>query len=215
MKFEISPKAKNILEWIYCIIIAIVLALLFRYYIGTPTVVKMPSMYNTLEEGQRLILSRWTRTINGTYNRGDIITFESPSKPFLNALEVDMNNPIAVYEYEPQGLFSKFVYYVLERGGKTSYIKRVIGVAGDNVKIEDGKVYLNNNELDEPYLREGITTKSNLFTDITVPEGYVFVMGDNRPDSTDSRSFGCIPIEKIESKVWIRFWPLNKFGKVN
>lgn len=211
---EINPKLKNILEWAYCIIIAVVLALLFRYYIGTPTVVKMSSMYNTLEEGQRLMLSRWTRTVKGTYNRGDIITFEEPSKPILNAYEIDMENPVAIYDYEPKGVFAKFSYYVLEFS-KTSYIKRVIGVAGDHVKIENGKVYLNDKELEEPYLREGIKTEGKYFSDITVPEGYVFVMGDNREGSTDSRNFGCIPVEKIESKVWIRFWPLNKFGKVN
>ena len=211
---EISPRLKNILEWAYCIIIAIVLALLFRYYIGTPTVVQQPSMYNTLEEGQRLILNRWTRTVKGNYNRGDIITFEAPSKSILSAFEADMDNPVASYDYEPKGIFAKFSYYVLEFS-KTSYIKRVIGIEGDHIKIENGKVYLNGEELEEPYLRDGITTESSLFTDITVPEGYVFVMGDNRPHSTDSRSFGCIPVEKIESKVWIRFWPFNKFGKVN
>ncbi|MBQ3145095.1 MAG: signal peptidase I [Clostridia bacterium] len=211
---EINPKLKEALEWAYCIIIAIVLALLFRYYIGTPTVVKQSSMFNTLEEGQRLILSRWTRTVKGEYNRGDIITFEAPSKKILSAYEVNFDNPVAVYDYEPKGIFAKFFYYVLETG-KDSYIKRVIGVAGDHIKIEAGKVYLNGEELDEPYLREEIVTESSLFTDIIVPEGYVFAMGDNRPHSTDCRSFGCIPIEKIESKVWIRFWPFNKFGKVN
>ncbi|MBQ2916742.1 MAG: signal peptidase I [Clostridia bacterium] len=214
MKFEISPRVKNILEWIYCIVIAIVLALLFRYYVGTPTVVRQPSMYNTLEEGQRLILNRWVRTVDGKYERGDIITFEAPSKPILSAFEIDMNNPIAVYDYEPQGVFAKFSYYVLEFS-KTSYIKRVIGIAGDHIKIEEGNVYLNGEKLEETYLREGITTQGGAFTDIIVPEGCVFVMGDNRPHSTDSRSFGCIPVERIESKVLIRFWPLNKFGKVD
>ena len=214
MKFEISPRVKNILEWIYCIIIAIVLALLFRYFIGTPTVVRQPSMYNTLEEGQRLILNRWVRTVNGKYNRGDIITFEAPSKPVLSAFEVDMNNPVAVYDYEPEGILDKFNYYVLEFT-KVSYIKRVIAVEGDYIKIEEGKVYLNGQELNEPYLREGITTEGGTFNDVKVPAGCVFVMGDNRPHSTDSRSFGCVPVERIESRVLIRFWPLNKFGKVN
>ena len=211
---EMNPKLKNGLEWAYCIIIAIVLALLFRYYIGTPTVVKQPSMYNTLEDGQRLLLSRWTRTINGKYERGDIITFEEPSEPLVSAFEVDMDNPVAIYDYEPKGIFSKFLYYVVETG-KTSYIKRVIGIEGDHIKIEDGKVYLNGEELDEPYLREGITTEGGTFSDIVVPEGHIFVMGDNRPHSTDSRSFGCVPLEKVESKVWIRFWPFTKFGKVD
>ena len=111
---EINPKLKNILEWGYCIVIAIVLALLVRYYIGTPTVVKQPSMYNTLEDGQRLILSRWTRTVNGKYNRGDIVTFEAPSEPILSAFQVDIENPVAVYNYEPKNIFAKFSYYVLE-----------------------------------------------------------------------------------------------------
>lgn len=211
---EINPKIKNILEWSYCIIIAIVLALLFRYYIGTPTVVKQPSMYNTLEDGQRLLLNRWTRTVNGKYNRGDIITFEAPSNPVPSAFEIDIENPVAKYDYKPAGIFSKFSYYVLEFN-KISYIKRVIGVEGDHIKIEDGKVYLNGEELDEPYLREGITTQGGNYNDIIVPEGYIFVMGDNRPHSTDSRSFGCVPVEKVESKVWIRFWPFTKFGKVD
>ena len=170
-------------------------------------------MYNTLEEGQRLILSRWTRTVKGTYKRGDIITFEAPSQTQMSTFDVDMNNPVAIYDYKPKGIFAKFSYYVLEFN-KTSYIKRVIGVAGDHIKIESGKVYFNGQELNEPYLRDGIKTEQKVFTDIIVPENCVFVMGDNRPQSMDSRSFGCIPLEKVESKVVIRFWPLNKFGKV-
>lgn len=213
MEEKADSKIKDILEWAYCIIIAVVLALLFRYYIGTPTIVKQPSMYNTLEEGQRLILSRWTRTVKGTYKRGDIITFEAPSQTQMSTFDVDMNNPVAIYDYKPKGIFAKFSYYVLEFN-KTSYIKRVIGVAGDHIKIESGKVYLNGQELNEPYLRDEIKTEQKVFTDIIVPENCVFVMGDNRPQSMDSRSFGCIPLEKVESKVVIRFWPLNKFGKV-
>lgn len=213
MEEKANSKIKDILEWAYCIIIAVVLALLFRYYIGTPTIVKQPSMYNTLEEGQRLILSRWTRTVKGTYKRGDIITFEAPSQTQMSTFDVDINNPVAIYDYKPKGIFAKFSYYVLEFN-KTSYIKRVIGVAGDHIKIESGKVYLNGQELNEPYLRDGIKTEQKVFTDIIVPENCVFVMGDNRPQSMDSRSFGCIPLEKVESKVVIRFWPLNKFGKV-
>ena len=213
MEEKADSKIKDILEWAYCIIIAVVLALLFRYYIGTPTIVKQPSMYNTLEEGQRLILSRWTRTVKGTYKRGDIITFEAPSQTQMSTFDVDMNNPVAIYDYKPKGIFAKFSYYVLEFN-KTSYIKRVIGVAGDHIKIESGKVYLNGQELNEPYLRDGIKTEQKVFTDIIVPENCVFVMGDNRPQSMDSRSFGCIPLEKVESKVVIRFWPLNNFGKV-
>lgn len=213
---EKTTTIKEILEWGYCIIIAVVLALLVRYYVGTPTVVQQQSMQTTLMPGNRLILNRLARTMHKTYERGDIVTFEAPSTTIIASANVDFDNPVARYDNEPQGLWSKFVYYVLELN-KTSYIKRVIGVAGDKIEIKDGKVYLNDELLQEDYLDEGVITDMGtygLFSEVVVPEGYVFVMGDNRGHSTDSRCFGCIPVSKIEGKVWIRFWPFNKFGKV-
>lgn len=217
MERQINPKLKEILEWTYCVIIAVILALLVKYYIGIPTVVQQESMYPTLIENQRLILDRTVRTFNKEIKRGDIVTFESPSTTRMSAYEADLDNPVAKYENEPQGFGERFVYYVLETT-KESYIKRVIGVAGDHIKIENGKVYLNGEELDEPYLQPGVETKAEhneVFLDLTVPEGYVFLLGDNRTKSTDSRAFGCIPLEKIESRVLIRFWPLNLFGVVD
>lgn len=217
MKREINPKLKEVLEWTYCIIIAVILALLVKYYIGIPTVVQQESMYPTLIENQRLILDRTVRTFNKELKRGDIVTFESPSTTRISAYEADLDNPIAKYENEPQGLGERFVYYVLETN-KDSFIKRVIGVEGDHIKIENGKVYLNGEELEEPYLQPGVETKAEhneVFLDVVVPEGYVFLLGDNRSKSTDSRAFGCIPLEKIESRVLVRFWPLNLFGTVD
>lgn len=211
-----SPKIKEALEWVYCIIIAIVLALLFRYYIGTPTIVQQVSMKPTLEQDQRLWLNRWTRTTKKIPERGEIITFEAPSKKSFTATEIDNNNPVAKYENEPTNIFGKFVKYVLEFG-KDSYIKRVIALPGEHVEIKDGKVYINGEELDEPYLQDGVVTDviGVGFSDFVVPENTVFAMGDNRPHSTDCRVFGCIPLEKIESTVAIRIWPLNKWGKVD
>ena len=209
-----SDKTKNMIEWIECIVIAIVLAILIRYFIGTPTIVKKRSMYPTLKQDERLILSRWGRTTKKMPERGDIITFEAPSKMALSAEEVDFNNPVAVYENQPKNIFSKFTYYVLE-WGKQSFIKRVIGLPGEHIKIEDGKVYINGEEYKEDYLQEDVkTTASGVFTDFVVPENYVFAMGDNRDESTDCRSFGFIPLEKIEGRVVLRFFPFNRFGKV-
>ena len=210
-----NPKIKEILEWVYCIVIAVILALLFRYFIGTPTIVKQVSMYPTLVQDQRLWLNRWGRTTKTMPERGDIITFEAPSKKMYTQSEIDENNPVAKYENEPTNIFSKFVYYVLEIG-KESYIKRVIALPGEHVQIKDGKVYINNEELDEPYLQDGIITDVTGagFDDFVVPENCVFAMGDNRNHSTDCRAFGCIPLQKIESKVAIRIWPLNAWGKV-
>ena len=215
---EINPKLKEALEWTYCVIIAVIIALFVKFYICIPTVVIQVSMNPTLVQGHRLLLDRTVRTFDKELNRGDIVTFESPSLVNVSIYEADFDNPIARYDYEPQGFINRFVYYVLETN-KTSYIKRVIGLPGDHVKIEDGKVYLNGIELNEPYLAEGTKTAQliNMYTpflDVVVPDGHLFVMGDNRPNSTDSRCFGCVPYEKIESRVVIRFWPLNLFGTV-
>ena len=216
MEEEIEGKEikvfKEILEWCVWILLALIIALATRYYIFTSTVVKQTSMYPNLKENQRVILNRTKRITKGQYKRGDIITFEAPSK-IKTGTEVDLSNKIAIYDYEPATTMQKISYYTLELT-KVSYIKRVIGVEGDRVQISNGKVYVNGKELVEEYLPEGTTTKIVYYNDIIVPEGCVFVMGDNRPQSMDSRSFGCIPVEKVESKVWIRFWPLNKFGKV-
>ena len=213
---KIDPKAKEILEWVYCIIIAVVLALLVRYFIGTPTIVKQPSMYPTLKENQRLWLNRWDRTWKKMPQRGDIITFEAPSEMYLTESQIEANDVIAKYEYEPKSVVGKFVYYVLEIS-KTSYIKRVIALPGEHVEIKDGKVYINGEEFKEDYLQPGVVTdlSKGELSDFVVPENCVFAMGDNRSQSIDCRAFGCIPLEKIESKVFIRFWPLNLFGKVN
>ena len=151
-----NEKVKEILEWGYCIIIALVLALLFRYFVGTPTIVQQRSMFPTLREDQRLILNRTFRITKAGVERGDIITFEAPNKIFTE-IDVDQTNPVAVYDEKDMNDFEKFFYYNLEIT-KTSYIKRVIGVAGDHIKIENGKVYLNGKELEEEYLSDDVVT---------------------------------------------------------
>lgn len=206
-----NPIIKEIIEWAICIIIAVVIALTIKFFLITPTIVQQTSMYPTLVHNQRLILSRLVRTTKEIPNRGEIITFEAP---YLYAY-VSNENPEAKYINQPKGIFSKFNYYVLEIG-KQSYIKRVIGLPGEEVEIKDGKVYINGEELEENYLRETVATslQNENLNHFTVPEGTIFVMGDNRPDSIDSRTFGCIPIDKIEGKVILRFWPFSEFGKV-
>lgn len=216
MNEEKKAKIKDIIEWIYCIIIAVVLALLVKYFLGTPTIVKQTSMVPTFQPNDRLILNRLYRTLKTTPQRGDIITFEAPTIANSTGKKVDLENPVAKYTNKTNGLVSKFFYNVVEIT-KRSYIKRVIGLPGDHVEIKDGSVYINGEKLEEDYLSSDVKTESvngGQYLDIIVPEKTVFVMGDNRPDSIDSRKFGCIPYEKIEGKIVLRFWPLNKFGTV-
>ena len=208
-----SSATKEILEWVYCIIIALVLAMLFRYFIGTPTIVKQVSMYPTLIQDERLWLNRWGRTTKKLPNRGEIITFEEPAKITYSDSEINKDNPIA--KYDDRTGMKWFINNFLEIG-KRSYIKRVIALPGEHVQIKNGKVYINDTELDEPYLQDGIVTDVTGagYSDFIVPDNCIFAMGDNRNHSTDCRAFGCIPLEKIESTVSIRIWPLNKWGKV-
>lgn len=215
MKEETKARIKDIIEWIVCIIIALIIAIAFRYFVGTPTIVQQPSMQPTLLQNHRLWLNRWVRTTKKMPSRGDIITFEAPSKTELTSEDIDQS-AVARYENEPKSLWKKFSYYVLEVN-KTSYIKRVIGLPGDHIEIKDGKVFLNGEELNESYIQSGVVTDNGHgnCTNIIVPENCVFAMGDNRAQSSDCRRFGCIPLDKIESKVWIRIWPLNLFGKID
>lgn len=210
---EEKSKGKEIMEWIYCILIAIVIVILIKTFIGVPTVVKQSSMYPTLMQNERLWLNRWDANFDKMPNRGDIITFEAPTERMVDAYNIDYENPVAEYKYNPTNLVVKFVYYTLEIG-KTSYIKRVIGIPGDHVQIKDGCVYINGEKLKEDYLQDWVVTTDlgGLFVDVIVPENTVYVLGDNRGESVDSRRFGCIPVEKIESKAVLRFWPINKFG---
>ena len=208
-----SDKLKNILEWIECIVIAIVLALLIRYYVGTPTVVQMDSMYPTLKQGERLVLNRIPRTRKQLPKRGDIITFEQPSVTYIGEDKVDLSNPVAIYSNKSKGIFEQLKNSI-NIFSETSFIKRVIGLPGDHIEIKNERVYVNGDPIKENYLDAGTVTDSasGLFTDIVVPDGYVYVLGDNREVSCDSRLFGCIPVEKIEGKAVFRFWPLKKIG---
>ncbi len=198
---------REILSWIICIVSAFVIALLIKYFIFTPTLVKQGSMTPTILDGERVLINRLVRTFNMEIKRGDIVTLEKP------ASEAD-ETQIAKYD-TIRGLKNKFVYYVLELT-KTSYIKRVIGLPGEHIYIANGNVYINDEKLEESYLEEDLETpRRGAFYDLVVPEGCVFVMGDNRMGSLDSREFGCVPLDKIEGRVSIRIWPLNKIGKVN
>lgn len=212
-KRKMSEKTRNIVEWIVCIVIAVVLTLIFRYFIATPTVVQQVSMYPTLVEDQRLMITRTFRITKKMPERGEIVTFEAPSIPY-SPDTADQSNPKAQYVDDKKNFLQKFEYYVLEIS-KKSYIKRVIGLPGEHIEIRDGKVYINSEELQEDYLSDDVVTESSTFTDFIVPEGYLFCMGDNRTMSTDCRDFGCIPFEKLEGIVVFRFWPFgDAFGKI-
>ncbi|NLM21598.1 MAG: signal peptidase I [Peptococcaceae bacterium] len=91
--------------------------------------------------------------------------------------------------------------------GKTTNVKRVIGLAGDEVKIHNGYVYVNNKPRYEPNLRTPVTVE---FPPVIVPANHVFVLNDNRLDNNDSRTWGTIPLEKVIGEVMFCYWPWSQ-----
>ncbi len=110
------------------------------------------------------------------------------------------------------------VVFLSPKNAEVDYIKRIIALPGEQVKIASGKVYVNDKLMNESaYLGPGVYTGPESFLsenqEITVPEGKYFVMGDNRPGSSDSRDFGPVVPGEFVGKVFFRYWPLDRFGK--
>jgi signal peptidase I len=100
-----------------------------------------------------------------------------------------------------------FVYPGKDEHGRVDFIKRIIGLPGDTVRVTDGEVYVNNEKLTEPYIKE---KPYNDFDETTVPENQFFAMGDNRNHSRDSRSWGFVPRKNLEGRALFVFWPFTR-----
>ena len=174
------------------IIMAFVLALLIKTFLVQAFFIPSGSMEPTLVPGDRVLVLKVPYYF-GDPDRGDIIVFEDP-------------DPSGVPE---RGLVSGFFHWMFEglgvqRPDSEDFIKRVIGTPGDTVSAKDGQVYVNGEAIDEPYL----TQPTDDFAKDTVPEGKLFVMGDNRGNSLDSRfSLGFVPIDKVIGKAEVIIWP--------
>lgn len=198
---------KEALEWIICFVIAYFIYIVLNFFVGTIAGIKQTSMYPTAKEGEKVVIGRRI-LFNKTLNRGDIVTLEAP-------VDVQKSEQDIYARYVEREGLDWFVYNILE-WGKKSYIKRIIALGGDTLEItEQGNVVLNGEILQESYLKEGLETPRNgNYYSLTIPQGYVFVMGDNRTGSKDSRAFGVIPEDKIHGKVACRIWPLNQIGEI-
>lgn len=108
------------------------------------------------------------------------------------------------------------VIFKSPRNKEVDYIKRVLGLPGDRVKLEANTFYVNDQKVEEPYLTPGVTIFGGSFLregeEISVPEGTYFVVGDNRPHSSDSREFGPIAKEDFIGVAILRYWPFSQFG---
>lgn len=134
-----------------------------------------------------------------TIEEGDYVLAEKLSLRFSDGME---QGDIVVFD-DPAG-------------GKPQLIKRVIAVAGQTVDVREGAVWIDGKKLDEPYTHGKPTTlgPGTVQMPLVVPDGHVWMMGDNRPNSGDSRYFGPIPVDEVKGRAFWTYWPLSRFGKL-
>jgi signal peptidase I len=175
-----------VVEIVETVVLTFVIFLVIQNFIGQPFKVDGQSMEDTFLDGQYVLVDRISHTWS-PYERGQVVVFQPPSDV------EDSNYP---------------------------FIKRVIGVGGDVIELRNGKVYVNGTALDEPYLFRGDTGQIQptepltVQTRWTVPQGDLFVMGDHREVSEDSRAFGPIPVSSVIGRALIRYWPLSDFEMI-
>ncbi|MCC0176113.1 signal peptidase I [Waterburya agarophytonicola K14] len=141
-----------------------------------------------------------------------------PSESMLPTLEIDDRLIIEKISYrfrKPERgdvvVFSP-TDTLKEQDYKEAFIKRVIGIPGDEIKVENGKVYVNNQEITEKYI---LNPPQYQYGPITVPEGQYLVLGDNRNNSYDSHLWGFVPLKNIIGRASVRFWPPNRLGSLD
>lgn len=157
-------------------------------------------MIPTLQENNMLVIDRLSQVRNIPLERGDIVVIEAPE---------GITGEYLAY-YSPNDVLTT----IKKLFAKTFYVKRVIAVGGEHIKIEKDAVYIDGEKIDEPYVNPQNSSNGQNF-EMVVPEGYVFCMGDNRGSSYDSRGFGAVPVEKVEGRIIFRFFPFNQMGSVD
>lgn len=137
-------------------------------------------------------------------------------EPNFHNGEYILTNKIIYRIEQPQR--GDVIIFKSPRNKEVDYIKRIIGLPGDRVSVKSNAIYVNEEKVAEPYLQPGVTIFGMSYLkegqEATVPEGMYFVLGDNRPHSSDSRDFGPIPKDEIIGKAFLRYWPFSEFGVV-
>lgn len=173
----------EVLDWLKYILAAVLIGFLLTNYVVQRNEVVGSSMYPTLYDKDQLWVEKITPVL-GNLEHGDIITF-SVHDPIMGPM------------------------------GNEDLVKRIIAMPGDHLEIKEDGVYLNGQLLEEDYLMDGMITymsDKHEYNDIYLEDGLYFVMGDNRINSRDSRSFGPIHEDDVIGEVWVRIYPFDRFG---
>lgn len=189
---------------------ALVLSILVRTFLIQAFYVPSASMEDTLQENDRIIVSKISTRFTGI-DRSNVIVFHDPGgwlgEGFPNPYDTPVGRVLQAFGIVPSN-------------SGNDLVKRVIGVANDQVECCDssGRVTVNGVAISDSYIKDGITSDQVTFS-VLVPEGNVFVMGDNRGNSEDSRfhldkNNGMVPVEEIIGRVAMRIWPISRIGGI-
>ena len=179
------PALGCLFEIIETLVLTILIFLGIQTFVAQPYKVQQGSMMNTLLPEQYVLVDKLTPRW-APYHHGDIVVFDPPET------------------WAP--------------GGGVPFIKRVIGLPGDIVELREGKVFVNDVELGESYIFEEdgepqlTNPQAGGASEWVVPDAELFVMGDHREDSADSRSFGFVEQSHVIGRAWLRYWPFDTFG---
>ena len=178
------PALGCLLEIVETLVLTLIIFWVIQSFVAQPYKVQQQSMEHTLEPDQYVLVDKLTPHFD-TYKRGDIVVFNPPQN------------------------------WVQQEG--QPYIKRIIGVGGDTIGLKGGFVYLNGTKLIEPYVFKDANDVTQPTEDIigagtwVIPEGELFLMGDHRGNSADSREFGPVDVKDVIGRAWLRYWPITTF----
>jgi signal peptidase I len=185
----------------FLILVALAVAILVKTFVIQAFYIPSESMVPTLEVGDRVFVSKFMFD-GGDIARGDVIVFENP-----NAAELpDRSGISSALHWLGEGIG-------LAQPENEDFIKRVIGLPGETIEIRHDVVSINGKPLDEPYLTQAARDSTGDYPLHTVPNDALFVMGDNRANSADSRyGLGFVPLDKVIGKAFVVIWPPSQMG---
>jgi signal peptidase I len=187
-------------ETVVLVALAVLLAVVFKTFLVAAFYIPSGSMESTLNISDRVLVEKVSYRF-GDIRHGDVVVFVHDD-PGLEA--VGPSNPVARF-------FSSLGQAIgVVPPSDRDFIKRVVGIPGDRITCRDGGLVRNGQPVPEPYLDQGTTTEGCKQT--TVGPGQLFVMGDNRTNSQDSRTFGVIQRSDVVGRAFVRIWPLNHIG---
>ena len=208
-----SRKGSALREFPILVIVALAVSLLIKTFLVQFFYIPSGSMENTLQIQDRVAVNK-VPFISRSISRGDVVVFRDPANWLPEPYAATENKVVAKIK---EGLVT---VGVLPNPAKQFLVKRVIGVAGDNVICcSNGKLTINGKETNEPYIFAG-NKPSEMDFNVTVPEGKIWVMGDHRGSSADSRyhqddvNNGFVPVDKVTGRVFAIIWPFKNFGLV-